>query len=82
MRITKILMKNMGDSLFYSHPENMTQEDENFRIGFSVNQLSEKEKLHFGSDHVSSYHLPMVNLEFGVLKQVRHFPARSMNRWN
>ncbi len=72
MRITKILMKNMGDSIFYSHPENMTQEDENFRIGFSVNQLSEKEKLHFGSDHVSSYHILMdgqaesANGELGV----------------
>ncbi|MFR0985361.1 MAG: hypothetical protein ACLSFZ_01225 [Frisingicoccus sp.] len=57
MKITKILLKDTGESLFFSYPEHTVLEDAQFRVGLSVNQLDESKKLYFGSDIVSSYHI-------------------------
>ena len=57
MKITKILLKDTGENLFFSYPEHTVLEDDQFRIGLSVNQLDENKKLCFGSDIVSSYHI-------------------------
>ncbi len=57
MEITKILLKDVGERLFFSYPENISLENENFRIGFSLSQLKENENIRFGSESVSSYHM-------------------------
>lgn len=71
MKITKILLKDTGENLFFSYPEHTVLEEDDFRIGFSVNRLDENRKIHFGSDTVSSCHVLLdgraetVNREFG-----------------
>ena len=57
VKITKILLNGVGEALAFSYPENTVPGDEDFRIGFSLNQLAKNEKIYFGSDHVSSYHV-------------------------
>ncbi|WP_418750828.1 PaaI family thioesterase [Frisingicoccus sp.] len=57
MRITKILLNGVGESLIFSYPENTVPGDEDFKIGFSLNRMAKDEKIHFGSDRVSSYHV-------------------------
>lgn len=71
MKITKVLLKDVGERLFFSYPEHTVLENVDFRIGLSVSQLDENKKLYFGSDHVSSYHIMLdgraetVNCESG-----------------
>ena len=53
MKITKVLLKDVGERLFFSYPEHTVLENVDFRIGLSVSQLDENKKLYFGSDHVT-----------------------------
>lgn len=56
MKITKILLNDVGEDLFFSHPENTMLEDKSFQVGFSVCSLEQNEKLCIGNDVVSSCH--------------------------
>ena len=71
MKITKVLLNDVGERLFFSYPEHTVLENVDFRIGLSVSKLDENKKLYFGSDRVSSYHIMLdgraeaVNCESG-----------------